>query len=489
MIIGFLCNQTDSAKILGIIPTAAFSHQIAYMKFWRELSSKGHQVTVLTTDPQKNTSLTNLTEIDLSIGYKFIKEKHNWPEVIMQQTNPYKFLNHMLQMMYEATELYLQLPEVQNLINNKSLHFDLVMVEAVFPEWLIFGEIFNAPTIMLMSLDGTVQIHRMFQNPTHPVVYPEIFVPFVGHLSFTERLISTVLSWSFDYVKSQYMDRRQQIINTYFRNISNSIDTFTNKSSLLFLCVNPVLLLPRPYTPRTIVIGGGTTIQEPRELPSDVKHFLDSSEHGAILFSLGSNVQCEDLGEDTIKGFLKVLGELPYNTLWKFKNKFNYDIPENVKTYDWLFQQDILRHPKVKLFINQAGIQSLEEAIYFSVPIIAIPIYADQENNAKRLQQKGVLKRILLKPELNSTHLKETIVDMMQNKLYIEKMRKLSQFSMDQPMDGIQKAIWWTEYVIRHGGNVEYMINTAASQTPFYQYYLIDVTFNKIKLECKMKQS
>nr|AIA86562.1 UDPGT [uncultured bacterium] len=106
---------------------------------------------------------------------------------------------------------------------------------------------------------------------------------------------------------------------------------------------------------------------------------------------------------------------------------------------------------------------------------MAIPIYADQENNAKRLQQKGVLKRILLKPELNSTHLKETIVDMMQNKLYIEKMRKLSQFSMDQPMDGIQKAIWWTEYVIRHGGNVEYMINTAASQTPFYQYYLIDV--------------
>ncbi|XP_030763073.1 UDP-glucuronosyltransferase 2B9-like [Sitophilus oryzae] len=482
LILCFFIGHSYGANILGIIPSASFSHQLAYMKLWQELSLKGHHVTVLTTDPQRNASLVNLTEIDLSIGYQFIKEKYNWSKIIIDQTNPFTFLKQMLHMMYEATDLYLGLPEVRDLIHDRNKRFDLVMVEGIFPEWLIFGEIFNAPTVSLMSLEGTVQVHRMFQNPTNPVVYPEVYIPFVGQLNFKERLISTLLSWIFDYIKSQYTLRRQGVIDKHFGNMSVSIESLTSKPSLLFLCVNPILLIPRPYSPRTIVVGG-MTIQDPNKLPQDVQEFLDSAKNGAILFSLGSNVKCEDLGEETVTSFLEVLSQLPYKVMWKFNNRENRIIPHNVKIYDWLFQQDILRHPNVKLFINQGGVQSLEEAIFFSVPLVGIPVYADQESNVKRLQLKGVLKRVSIKPRLDPKEFKNAILEVMSNQTYVDNMKRLNELWMDQPMNGIDKAIWWTEYVIRHKGEVDHMINKAEINTPFYQFYLLDI-FGLIFILC-----
>lgn len=44
---------------------------------------------------------------------------------------------------------------------------------------------------------------------------------------------------------------------------------------------------------------------------------------------------------------------------------------------------------------------------------------------------------------------------------------------MDQPMRGIDKVVWWTEYVIRHGG-AKHLRNPAAD-LPWYQYFLLDV--------------
>lgn len=51
---------------------------------------------------------------------------------------------------------------------------------------------------------------------------------------------------------------------------------------------------------------------------------------------------------------------------------------------------DFLAHPNIRLFIYQGGLQSTQEAIYFGVPILAIPISFDQYVNAYTLRDKGV---------------------------------------------------------------------------------------------------
>lgn len=58
----------ESANILGVVLHTSYSHQIPFRPIWRELAARGHNVTVLTTDPM-NENLANLREIDLSSAY------------------------------------------------------------------------------------------------------------------------------------------------------------------------------------------------------------------------------------------------------------------------------------------------------------------------------------------------------------------------------------------------------------------------------------
>lgn len=49
-------------------------------------------------------------------------------------------------------------------------------------------------------------------------------------------------------------------------------------------------------------------------------------------------------------------------------------------------------HPKVKLFITQGGLQSLQESIQYAVPVVGMPLFADQYPNVQKIvhEEAGV---------------------------------------------------------------------------------------------------
>lgn len=47
-------------------------------------------------------------------------------------------------------------------------------------------------------------------------------------------------------------------------------------------------------------------------------------------------------------------------------------------------------HKNIKLFITQAGLQSTDEAIVAGVPLVAIPMFADQWYNAEKYVKLGI---------------------------------------------------------------------------------------------------
>jgi len=52
-------------------------------------------------------------------------------------------------------------------------------------------------------------------------------------------------------------------------------------------------------------------------------------------------------------------------------------------------------------------------------------------------------------------------------------MKKLSAISKDEPQSALNRAVWWTEYVIRHNGAKH--LRSAALDLAWYQYVLLDV--------------
>lgn len=257
-----------TARILGIVPTPSYSHQVVFRPIWAELSLRGHEVVVITTDPMNNLSLTNLTEIDLHSAYD-IWIKHDIANYMaVNQFNFGNLIDKMINTMSDLAHNQMNHPKVQELLNIGNNTFDIVLAELMFPTMCAFSKLYNCPCIGIASMDiSGVVFHNLLGNSAHPSLHPDPMVPFHGKLSFMERLGSTIMYLFTQYLKLVYTETSDEFLKKYFGQHVVSIDTLMNDMDLVFVNVNPVLNPVRPVTPATILFGGGTHITVPKPLP------------------------------------------------------------------------------------------------------------------------------------------------------------------------------------------------------------------------------
>ena len=62
----------------------------------------------------------------------------------------------------------------------------------------------------------------------------------------------------------------------------------------------------------------------------------------------------------------------------------------NIKVVEWLPQNDLLAHKDIKAFVSHVGHNSLYEAAYHGVPVVAFPLFLDQHANAKKVEHLGL---------------------------------------------------------------------------------------------------
>lgn len=70
--------------------------------------------------------------------------------------------------------------------------------------------------------------------------------------------------------------------------------------------------------------------------------------------------------------------------------------------------------PNCKLFITHAGCNGLTEALYHAVPMVAIPLMADQPDGAARVAKKG-LGVLLKKDEITVDSMLKSIMAVLKN--------------------------------------------------------------------------
>ena len=64
--------------------------------------------------------------------------------------------------------------------------------------------------------------------------------------------------------------------------------------------------------------------------------------------------------------------------------------PSNIKTVDWMPQNDVLGHAKTRLFLSHLGHNSMYEAAYHGVPIVGFPMWGDHLDNARQIARAGM---------------------------------------------------------------------------------------------------
>lgn len=131
-----------------------------------------------------------------------------------------------------------------------------------------------------------------------------------------------------------------------------------------------------------------------------------------------------------------------------------------------------LGHPKIKAFVTHGGLLSMFETVYHGVPIITIPVFCDHDANAAKAEVDGYAKKLDLQ-HLTSDKLYKAIKDVIVDPKYKMQVKNRQTLLKDQKESPLERAIYWTEYVIRHKG--AYHLQSPAKDLNFFQYYMLDV--------------
>ncbi|XP_025241626.1 UDP-glucuronosyltransferase 2B9 isoform X3 [Theropithecus gelada] len=227
---------------------------------------------------------------------------------------------------------------------------------------------------------------------------------------------------------------------------------------------------PHPLLPNVDFVGG-LHCKPAKPLPKEMEEFVQSSgENGVVVFSLGSMVT--NMKEERANVIASALAQIPQKVLWRFDGKNPDTLGLNTRLYKWIPQNDLLGHPKTRAFITHGGSNGIYEAIYHGVPMVGIPLFADQPDNIAHMKAKGAAVRLDF-DTMSSTDLANALKTVINDPLYKENVMKLSRIQHDQPVKPLDRAVFWIEFVMRHKGAKH--LRVAAHDLTWLQYHSLDV--------------
>ncbi|XP_026735436.1 UDP-glucuronosyltransferase 2B31-like [Trichoplusia ni] len=443
-------NSNEAAKILGVFPTPSISHQVVFRPLMLELAKRGHDVTVITTDPifPKGGTPSNFTEIDLHE-----KSYRIWRETFLKLSSGSKddlvAQTESLKMIQEIFEVQINDEQVQRLLRENK-HFDLLILEACSRPALIYSHIYKAPVILMSSFGAIFDNFAVIGAPSHPLLYPDVLRQKLYNLTMWEKITELRTNYKISSIYAQNVVQEDKLLRSLFGPDTPSLTDLANNVDMLFLNVYPVFDGIRPVPP-TVVYTGGLHQKPEKELPDDLKTYLDSSKNGVIYISFGTNVDPTLLPPARVQVLVKAFSQLPYDVLWKWNGDELPGRTANIRISKWLPQSDLLKHPKIKVFVTQGGLQSTDEAITAGVPLIGVPMLGDQWYNVEKYVYHKIGVGLDLE-HLTVEKFKNTIIEVISNDSYRRNIIKLRGLMRDEVQTPLERAVWWTEYVLRHGG-------------------------------------
>ncbi|KAM9845454.1 UDP-glucuronosyltransferase 1A1-like [Aulostomus maculatus] len=468
-------SQTFLGKLL-VVPMDG-SHWVGIKAIAQEMGRRGHQVTVV------------IPELTLRMGPGKHYDTLTYP-VPYDRAFVDGILSTHKDLMHKSAQSFLQkiskrlsqvqsirgliLTTAESLLFNATLmshlaqqNFDAVLTDPMVPTGAIIAHKLGIPTVNLLRGIPCSLDFWSASCPSPPSYVPRFFTGYRDKMSFKQRVVNTLVAalepllcrliyWRFDEIASEFLGKKLGVAD------------LLAESAIWLMRVDFTLELPRPLMPNMVLVGG-INCDKRNPLPEELESWV-SGEHGFVVFTLGTMVS--DMPAEITSVFLEAFRQIPQKVIWRYSGLLPDNIPQNVKTMDWLPQNDLLAHPGARAFITHAGSHGLFEGLCHAVPMVMLPLNGDQPDNAQKLVSRGagvVLDITSVTTKILLQQLNEVIHD----PSYRENMLKLSALHKDRPVDPLDLSVFWTEFVMRNKGAEH--LRPAARDLTWFQYFCLDV--------------
>ncbi|XP_072024403.1 UDP-glucuronosyltransferase 2C1-like isoform X2 [Amphiura filiformis] len=474
----------NCSNILLVPLSGVGSHYQVMLNVAKELLHRGHNITMLVTDLFAHENTPSNNPIEGAIHFIFFPTAFTMDEYLEIMTNMTtaglqgRYVEWLMEITTGENNFQQKMQkECENLLANQGIlsilgdsNVDLVVADMTggCPIHQYLRKNNGIPYVALsavLTIPGiSIIANRASFNPAY---MPEI-TSGLGHvMSFTQRLKNVGTSLLFTVLFNEMTDPNREV---RIQHGLTNITIFCEDAELILINTNFVLDFPRPFLPNTKAVGG-LTVAPGRPLAVEWIDFLESAgEDGVVLFSMGS--YATGIDEDVAGLFAGAFAQLPQKVIWKLNGKPSATLTPNVKVVDWIPQNDLLGHPQIKAFVYHCGVNGVWEAVYHGVPMVAVPLFGDQYDNAQRLVSRGMAVKVDIST-LTSDELAQAIRTVIKDPSYKNNATRISAIFRDSPRTPPEVAVDWIEYVIRHGGAKH--LRSAALDLNIFQYLLLDV--------------
>ncbi|XP_076291113.1 UDP-glucosyltransferase 2 [Lasioglossum baleicum] len=461
-------------RILGLFPFNGKSHFIMFEQLMKGLAKKGHQVDVISTFPLKKPYPNYKDMIVLPAPRQFM---NNLTFADMKSMLSSSASHAIATLAGNEVCVSLSDPRIQELVKNppNDPPYDVILVE-VFGAHCYFaiGHLLKKPMIGVASAILYPWHYGMISAPENLAYSANNLISFPPQMDFWQRTYNVLHTiyhkWNFLHHSSEQTEIARKYLGD---NIPDVRSLERNISMILvnsFIGMNGV----KDMNPALVEVGGLHVQEEGVELPESLEKWMNESTEGFIYFSFGSMVKIESFPMNYLDIFYKSLGKIaPVRVLMKIANPSELPpgLPKNVHTSPWIPQVKVLKHPNVKAFITHGGLMGTQESIHYGVPLIGIPLFADQFININTYVRCNIAIGLDLNT-LTEKKMDDALNAVLHDPKYRETMKKVSARFLDRPLSALDTAIYWVEYIARNGGDA---LKSPAMNLTWYQVQLLDV--------------
>nr|XP_023410874.1 UDP-glucuronosyltransferase 2B31-like isoform X5 [Loxodonta africana] len=313
-------------------------------------------------------------------------------------------------------------------------------------------------------------------DPSKPsAIKFEVYPTSLTKDDFDFLFVKLIRKWTYDLPKDNFWFQtfKEKKWNQFYSEVLGRPTTLyetMGKAEIWLIRTYWDFEFPRPLLPHFDFVGG-LHCKPAKPLPKEIEEFIQSSgTHGIVVFTLGSMVS--NITEEKAHMIASALAQIPQKVLWRFDGKKPDTLGPNTRLYKWIPQNDLLGHPKTKAFITHGGTNGIYEAIYHGIPMVGIPLFADQPDNIARIKANGAAVSLDMNT-MTSTDLLSALKTVINDPSYKENAMRLSAIHHDQPVKPLDRAVFWVEFVMRHKGAKH--LRPASLSLTWYQYHSLDV--------------
>ncbi|KAH8358913.1 hypothetical protein KR093_003243 [Drosophila rubida] len=473
LVLGLCLSFTHAAHILAVFSYSFPAPFLLVTPYMKALVQNGHQVTIVS-------SFNHLTDIE---GARHIRVQ--LLDQLMHDLLNYDFISNyplskwaqstIISQFFRNSSYYiLSDPQVQGLLRDPNVHFDMIILQASHTDALYgLAQHFKASLVGLSAYGTAWNIDYLAGNKAPSVYEPMQPEGYSNGISLVDRFINWVYiteEWLMD--RMIFLPKQLDLYKHYFNRTAESLYEIRRNFSLMLINHHFSLGRARSNVPNVIEIAGMHMSEPIEDLEPALQRFMDEAVDGVIYFSMGLEIVDKWLPPHVLTILQEAFEQLPWRVIWKSDLETLPNKSDRIYLSHMLAQRKLLSHSNLKLFITHGGILSIIEAAFNGVPMICLPMYYDQFGNAERMKQAGVA-QVLSMATMTLESTTQIIKEVIENPKYAKNAEQMAMRLRDQPMSPLETAVWWTEYVIRHKGAPH--MRLSEQDMSFMQYYSLDI--------------